>query len=201
MIFLQFIEYERNIGPVEADRRRAFLQFGGTLPLRQSGGDSRQNAVVRTTALAALLAFHALPGFGLGGGIGDAGLSENVRMPVGHFAVDGRNHVVEREQTLLLRQLGMEHHLEQEIAEFVAQVIRLTALDGIGDLIGFFDGVRRQGAEVLLQIPGTAAFGIAQGPHDYQQLLNRRAHSQSCQPMDRSPTAMKWGLSRESLLL
>ena len=77
----------------------------------------------------------------------------------------------------------------------------VTALDGIGDLIGFFDGIWCQGFEILLKIPWTAAFGITQGPHDCQQLLYRRAHSQSCQPMDRSPTAMKCGLSSDSLPL
>ena len=137
----------------------------------------------------------------LGGGISDACLSENMRMPVGHFAVDGRNHIIECEQTLFLCQLGMEHHLEQQIAEFGPEILRLTALDGISDLIGFFDGIWCQGFEILLKIPWTAAFGITQGPHDCQQLLYRRAHSQSCQPMDRSPTAMKCGLSSDSLPL
>ena len=124
-----------------------------------------------------------------------------MRMPIGHLPVDGRNHIIEGKQALLLSQLGMEHHLKQQVAEFIPEIFRSAALYGIRDLVSFFNGIRRQGFEVLLQIPGASVFGMAQCAHDGQQLLDRCAHSQSCQPMDRSPTAMKWGLSRDSLLL
>ena len=57
---------------------------------------------------------------------------------------------------LLLRHAGVKYHLQQEIAEFVAQIIEIAARDGIGDFIGFFDGVGNDGGEGLFEIPGTA---------------------------------------------
>jgi hypothetical protein len=43
----------------------------------------------------------------------------------------------------------MEHHLEQQITELVAQVLVVIALDGIGDLVRFLDRVRRDAREGL----------------------------------------------------
>jgi hypothetical protein len=55
----------------------------------------------------------------------------------------------------------VKHHLQQQIAKLVAQIIEVTPFDGIRNLVGFLDGVRRNGGEVLRQIPRAACAGRA----------------------------------------
>ena len=82
-----------------------------------------------------------------------------MRMPSNHFAGDRVDHVAERERILLFRHAGMKHHLQQEIAEFLTQVIEIAARDGVDDFVGFLDGVGSNGRKILFEIPGTAAAG------------------------------------------
>ena len=56
----------------------------------------------------------------------------------------------------------MEHDLEQQVAEFVAQPRRLAALDRVGDLVGLLDRVRRDAGEILREVPRAAALRVAQ---------------------------------------
>ena len=58
---------------------------------------------------------------------------------------------------------------EQEVAQFVLEGRHIVTLDGVGDLVGFFDGVGRDGPERLFDIPWAARFGIAQPCHDLEQ--------------------------------
>jgi hypothetical protein len=53
----------------------------------------------------------------------------------------------------------MKHDLEEKVAELIAQLLRLTALDGIRYLVSLLDGEGRDGAERLLAIPWTALCG------------------------------------------
>ena len=48
-----------------------------------------------------------------------------------------------------LSHLRVEHDLELEIAELVGERVHVVARDGVGDLIGFLDGVGRDGGETL----------------------------------------------------
>jgi hypothetical protein len=64
-------------------------------------------------------------------------------VPAHHLVADRRHHVVEAEMTGLGCHLRMEHHLEQQVAQFVAQALHVAMVDGVGDLVGFFDGVGR----------------------------------------------------------
>jgi hypothetical protein len=57
------------------------------------------------------------------------------------FLRDGRNDVAECEGAGLLGHAGVENHLQQEIAEFVAQVGEVLALNGVGHLVGFLDRI------------------------------------------------------------
>ena len=59
------------------------------------------------------------PGFVLGRYRGDLGVTEYMRMPPLHLVGDRLGDVIEREQPGLLGHPGVEHDLEQEIAEFV----------------------------------------------------------------------------------
>jgi len=63
----------------------------------------------------------------------------------------------------------MEHRLEQQVAQFAAQFVPGLALDGVGDLIGFFDRIGGDAGKVLFQVPGAAGGRIAQAAHDFQQ--------------------------------
>ena len=77
-----------------------------------------------------------------------------MRMPSDHLARDRLDHVAEGECVLLLGHAGVKHHLQQEIAQFVSQIIEVAARDRIGDLVGLLDGVGRNGREILFEIPG-----------------------------------------------
>ncbi len=92
-----------------------------------------------------------------------------MRMAADHLGGDGVDHAAEIEGALLLGHAGVKHDLEQQVAKLVAQVAQVTARNGVGDLVGFLDGVWRDRREVLLQIPRTAAAGRAQRRHDLDE--------------------------------
>ena len=68
---------------------------------------------------------------------------------------------------------GVEHDLEQEIAELVLELLEIAARDRVGHLVGFLDRVGRNGGEALLEVPRAAALGIAQARHDREEALDR----------------------------
>ena len=82
---------------------------------------------------------------------------------------DRLDHVAERERVLFLRHAGVKYHLQQQIAEFIAQIVEIAARDGVRDLIGFLDGVGRDGRKILFEVPRAAAAGRAQRRHDVEQ--------------------------------
>ena len=47
--------------------------------------------------------------------------------------------------------------------------IHVVLFDGVGDLVGFLDGVRGDGSEILLNIPRATAVGIAELGHDVDE--------------------------------
>jgi hypothetical protein len=79
-----------------------------------------------------------------------------------------------RKGALFLGHARMEHHLEQQIAEFVAQRRHVTGHAGLRHLIGFLDRVRRDRGEILLDVPWAALLRIAQPRHDRDQPIHRR---------------------------
>ena len=62
----------------------------------------------------------------------------------------------------------MKNHLEQEITEFVAQSVQVLAVDGVGNLIGLFDRVGRDGREILIDVPRTPIVRVAKPLHDFK---------------------------------
>jgi hypothetical protein len=92
-----------------------------------------------------------------------------MRMAADHLAHDRLNHVAELERPLLLRHPGMEHDLEQQVAEFVPQVRKAAALDRVGDLVGLLDRVRGDRSKGLALVPGTTSQRIAQRRHQLDQ--------------------------------
>ena len=68
----------------------------------------------------------------------------------------------------LRRDLGMEDHLEQQVAQLLAQMISVTGLDGLDRLGGLLDQVLDQRAMGLLGVPRA---GLAQPAHHRDQAL------------------------------
>ena len=100
---------------------------------------------------------------------------KHMRMTPLQLVADGSRRRLEIEGAALARDLCMKHHLKQQVPELVLEMREILALDGVGDLIGFLDGVGGDARECLLAVP-RAAVGRAQPLHDREQLLDARAH-------------------------
>jgi len=74
-------------------------------------------------------------------------------MALDHLVVDGPGHVIDVEGAGLARHLGMEDDLEQQIAQLGAKRVHIAMLDRIGDLIGFLDGIGRDGWRSFVPCP------------------------------------------------
>ena len=92
-------------------------------------------------------------------------LAEDVRMPVDQLAHDAVDHVVDAEGAFGVAQLGLEDHLQEQVAQLLAVVGDRAALQGVHDLVGFLDEVGQKGGQRLLAIPG-AAVGRQQPLHE-----------------------------------
>ncbi len=55
----------------------------------------------------------------------------------------------------------MKNRLEQKVTKFTFQLFPILALDGVGDLVGFLDGVGGDGGEVLFDIPRAARIRVS----------------------------------------
>ena len=62
-------------------------------------------------------------------------------------------------------ELRVKDALEEDITELAGQIVELTAVDRLEQLVGFFEQKRAQRLVCLLAIPG-AAMPRAQGRHD-----------------------------------
>ena len=65
-----------------------------------------------------------------------------MRMTPDHLFADSLHHVVDCEIAIFFRDLGMEHHLEQDIAQFLGHVSLVVHLRRIDVFVGFFDKIR-----------------------------------------------------------
>ena len=80
--------------------------------------------------------------------------------------------VVQREVTGLLGDDRVDHHLEQQVAELVAQRGRVARLDRLDDLLRLLPHVGDQRGVGLLPLPGALAL---EDPHLVGEVLHRRA--------------------------
>ena len=96
-----------------------------------------------------------------------------MRMPPLHFLRDSRGDILKPEMPGFLRHSGMEHDLQQQIAEFVFQGRHVVPLDRIGDLVGLLDRIRRDRRESFVPGPRDSHFPIAQPGHNGQQTIDR----------------------------
>ncbi|MGY4337457.1 hypothetical protein ACVWW3_002363 [Bradyrhizobium sp. LM2.9] len=86
-----------------------------------------------------------------------------------HLAGDGLDDISKSERILLLGHPGVEHHLQQEVAELFAEIVEIATADGLDHLIGFLDRVGRDGRKILIEVPGAAGHRRAQRRHDLDQ--------------------------------
>ena len=82
---------------------------------------------------------------------------------------DGFDHVAESEFALFLGHAGVEDDLQQEVAEFVTQIVEIAARYGVGDFIRFLERVGGDGLESLLDVPWAAGNRRPQRGHDLEQ--------------------------------
>ena len=167
------------LGPVESDRRGFAGQFLGAGEGRQRLGDPVEQARPHRRHVA------ACPGTRAPLGRLDrfphplhlvrrqvACLAEHVRMAADQLGRDGLDHVAEDEGAGLLGHAGVEHDLQQQVAELVPEVLEVAALDGVGNLVGLLDRVGRDRPERLLKVPRTSAARPSEGRHDVDQALD-----------------------------
>ena len=103
----------------------------------------------------ALAAFVLFPGDGLCfGRFNPRRLAENMRVAADHLVGDGGLNIGKSNKSSLFRHARVEHHLQQQIAEFVLERPPVRMLDGVGDFIGFLDRLGRDGGEGLRDSQG-----------------------------------------------
>src|SRR5262245_10848284 len=84
----------------------------------------------------------------------------------GDFLDDG----VDIKLTRLFPELGMKDHVQQQVAKFLRQAIKVAVIDRVEDLIDFFDQHRLERIEILLLVPWTAV-RAAQSRHNLDEPL------------------------------
>ncbi len=164
-------QHRFQVRPVESCPCGAFLQLDRAPERRQRGRDPVD--VAGHAGFFALGGLDALPALGLGVGIDHRTVPEHMGMAPDQLVGDRPGNLVEVERPDLARQAGVKDNLEQQVAQFVLQVIHIVALDRIGHLVCLLDGIRRNRAERLLQVPRAAALGVAQAVHDFEQAVDR----------------------------
>ncbi|MNE50845.1 hypothetical protein D3C80_1454400 [compost metagenome] len=95
-----------------------------------------------------------------------------MRVPADHFRRHGLHDITECKLTHFLGDAGMENHLQQQVAELLAKIICVLALDGVRHLVGFFYCIGFDGFKGLHNIPWTTGFRLAQCLHDLDEAGN-----------------------------
>ena len=160
-------EHGARVVPVEADLGRLLLQLqrtrqrgqgdrhAGKRALRRSGvRPACARASARSRFSSALIRPHSAL---TSSGDQVARVAENMRMTADQFGRDRLDHAAEIEQPCLLGHPRMEHDLQQQVAELLAQIVRIAALDRVGDFVGLFKRVGSDGREGLLEVPRAAS--------------------------------------------
>ena len=109
-----------------------------------------------------------------------------MRMAADELGGDRLDHAAEIEHARLFRHAGVKDDLQQQVAEFLAQIFGRSALNCVGHFVGLFDRERGDRGEGLLDVPGTAGDGIAQRRHDFDEAANvaRRLHGRGQQSIN-----------------
>ena len=121
-------------------------------------------------SLLLLFCLDGLPGLPHRGDVFGLPPGKDVGVAADQLATDAAADRGQIKAALLLGDLGVEHHLQQEVTEFLFQVAIVAVADGIGHFMGLFDHVGHQGGVGLLQVPGTSRLGIPQAGHHLNEL-------------------------------
>jgi hypothetical protein len=166
--------------PLEADRRGLSLQGLRPPPGRESRADAAERARILGDAVQGPLGgLDRRPGPGLFVRVRIAHAGKDVRVPAQELGREPVDDLGEIEPTRLAGELRMEHDLQQEIAQLLAQPGPVLPLDRIDHLVSLLHRIGRQARKVLTHIPRTAAFGIAQARHDGEQVVETVGHGRS----------------------
>jgi hypothetical protein len=135
-----------------------------------------RHAIKQREALALLGGLQLLPVDDHAGGSVHRDVAEHVRVPVDHLRAHIVGDITDVESVVSLHRDGAVHeHLEQEVAELLAQSRSILVVDCLEHFVGLFEQIRAKAAMGLLAIP-RASTGSAQTLHD----LVERAHRVDC---------------------
>ena len=93
-----------------------------------------------------------------------------MRVTTDELGVDIARHIGKRKLTGVRRNLRMQHHLHEHIAQLLAQMRHVVRLDAIERLVGFLDHVLADALMRLFAIP-RATVGLTQAPDGLHQML------------------------------
>ena len=93
-----------------------------------------------------------------------------MRVTTDELGVDIARHIGKRKLTGVRRNLRMQHHLHEHIAQLLAQMRHVVRLDAIERLVGFLDHVLADALMRLFAVP-RAAIGLTQTPDGLHQML------------------------------
>src|SRR5262245_47643732 len=97
-----------------------------------------------------------------------------MRMAAHEFVANRSHDIIRSERALRPRKLGLKYNLQQEVAEFGAELLSVSAVDSVDDLARFFERISAQRRQCLLSIP-RASIGREQAEHQLDQAWERRA--------------------------
>ena len=97
-------------------------------------------------------------------------IAKHVRVAADELGVDIARYVGKRKLTGVRRNLRMQHHLHEHVAELLAQVRRVIGLDTVECLVGLLDHVLTDALMRLFAVP-RAAIGLTQAPDGLHQML------------------------------
>ncbi len=169
------VEYRFRRAPVKSHAGGPLLQLFGA----GQGGERQGHAIEHTCRLilrgffGALRRLDSLPVVVDRRDAAGKLLFEDMRVTPYHLGDDGFGNRIERKRADFFAHACVENHLEQEVAQLVLKRLHVLALDGIGDFIGFLDGIGRYGCEVLGEVPWAAALRIPQPRHHGEQAVYR----------------------------
>jgi hypothetical protein len=109
--------------------------------------------------------------------------SRDVGMPVHQLLGDALDHVFQSELALILGDLDVQQHLQQQVAHLLAQTRRVPLVQGLQRLAGLLQQERPQRLMGLDAVPGTTV-RTPQGCDDLAQAVERAhlslRHSHLC---------------------
>ena len=167
-LLAHLLQRPRRIRPVEADPGRALLDVLGGGQGRQAPGPPVEHGAAPAGRLAPL---DGLPlGERLAGGA-DRAVPEDVGVATDHLRHEVAQELGHRELAALVRDLGVEDDLEEEVAELAGELLEVAGVDRRRGLVRLFDEVGADVGEGLLAVPRAAAGG-AQADHQVAQLAD-----------------------------